>query len=387
MRSLKTGVGLLRERSERSKPTRPAASSLSPGTSSPRVSLNPAGIILPARTVARTATRKNLSRKSALARMGRRMSAFIGIDVSKDWLDVHVDGGAAQRFANNPTGHEELLTFLEPLSCERIACEATGSFERRMVARLLTAGLPVAVVNPRQVRDFAKGTGTMAKTDTIDAAVLAKFAAVVRPAVQVLESETTVKMRETLARRRQLVQMETMEHNRLSQAQTKRVRGNVERVIAFLKKQIKELDDELDQLIAAMPEWRERDALLQSVPGVGPQTARMLIAELPELGTGSRQQMAALVGVAPLNRDSGTKRGQRMIFGGRSRVRSALFMAAFVGKRCNPVLKACYDRLLAKGKRKKVALVACMHKLLNILHAMVRKNEAWQNPKLVTAAT
>lgn len=387
MRSLKTGVGLLRERSERSKPTRPAASSLLPGTSSPQGSLNPAGIILPARTVARTAARMKSARKSASARMGRRMDAFIGIDVSKDWLDVQVANGVAQRFANNPTGHEELLTFLEPLGCERIACEATGSFERRMVARLLTAGLPVAVVNPRQVRDFAKALGTLAKTDAIDAAVLARFAAVVRPEVQVLESETTVKMRETLARRRQLVQMETMEKNRLPQAQTKRVRGNVERVITFLKKQIKELDDELDQLIAAMPEWRERDALLQSVPGVGPQTARMLIAELPELGKGSRQQMAALVGVAPLNRDSGTKRGQRTIFGGRSRVRSTLFMAVMIGTRCNPVLKACYDRLLAKGKRKKVALVACMHKLLNILHAMVRKSENWQNPKLATATT
>ncbi len=385
MRSLKTRVGLLRERSERSKPTRPAASSLSPGTTSPRGSLNPAGVILPARTVARTAARKNLSRKSAFARMGGRMGALVGIDVSKEWLDVQVHGGAAQRFGNTPAGHEELVGFLQPLACERIVCEATGSYERRMVARLLTANLPVAVVNPRQVRDFAKALGVLAKTDAIDAAILARFAEVVRPEVQALEAETTVKLRETLARRGQLVHMLTMEKNRVQQVRTKRIRSNVEHTIRFLEKQIKDLDRELDEFIATVPEWQQRDTILQSVPGVGPVTARMLIAELPELGAGSRQQISTLVGVAPINRDSGKQRGQRMIFGGRSRVRSALYVAALVGKKYNPVLKACFERLLAKGKKKKLALVACMRKLLTILHAMIRNNEPWKAPKLASA--
>ena len=382
MGSLNTRRGLLRERSERSKPRRPAASSLLPGTPSPRGSLNPAGVILPARTVARTAARKS---KSAFTRKGRRMDAMIGIDVSKAWLDVQVLGGAAQRIANTPEGHEALLAFLQPLNCERIVCEATGSYERRFVTRLLAAGLPVAVVNPRQVRDFAKGLGHRAKTDTIDAAVLARFAEVVRPEVQPLQAENTVKMRESLARRGQLVGMLAMESNRLKQLQTKRVRGNVERVMAFLEKQIAELDDDLDQFIDQLPEWREISALLQSVPGVGPQTARMLIAELPELGHGSRQQISTLVGVAPMNDDSGTKKGVRFIIGGRARVRSALYMAALVGKRCNPVLKAYYNQLLARGKRKKMALVACMRKLLTILHAMIRNKQPWRTLKLTPA--
>jgi transposase len=313
------------------------------------------------------------------------MGALVGIDVSKEWLDVQVHGGAAQRFGNTPAGHEELVGFLQPLACERIVCEATGSYERRMVARLLTANLPVAVVNPRQVRDFAKALGVLAKTDAIDAAILARFAEVVRPEVQALEAETTVKLRETLARRGQLVHMLTMEKNRVQQVRTKRIRSNVEHTIRFLEKQIKDLDRELDEFIATVPEWQQRDTILQSVPGVGPVTARMLIAELPELGAGSRQQISTLVGVAPINRDSGKQRGQRMIFGGRSRVRSALYVAALVGKKYNPVLKACFERLLAKGKKKKLALVACMRKLLTILHAMIRNNEPWKAPKLASA--
>lgn len=384
MRSLKTRVGLLRERSERSKPTRPAASSLSPGTTSPRGSLNPAGVILSARTVARTAAPKNLSRKSAFARMGGRMGTHVGIDVSKEWLDVQVQGGAAQRFRNTPEGHAELVAFLQPLACERIVCEATGNYERPMVANLLAADLPVAVVNPRQVRDLAKALGTLAKTDAIDAAILARFAEVVRPTVQVLEAETSVKLRETLARRGQLVHMLTMEKNRVQQVRTKRIRSNVEHTIRFLEKQIKDLDREMDEFIASVPEWQQRDTILQSVPGVGPVTSRMLIAELPELGSGSRQKISTLVGVAPLNRDSGQKRGQRIIFGGRARVRSALYVAALVGKKYNPVLKTCFDRLVAKGKKKKQAIVACMRKLLTILHAMVRKNEPWKTSKLAT---
>lgn len=382
MRTLKTRRGLLRERSERSKPRRPAASSLLPGTPSPQGSLNPAGIILPARTVARTAARKS---KSAITRKGRRMGTMVGIDVSKAWLDVQVLGGAARRIANTPEGHEALLAFLQPLNCERIVCEASGNYERRFVTHLLAAGLPVAVANPRQVRDFAKGLGQRAKTDPIDAAVLARFAEVVRPVVQALEPENAVKMRESLVRRGQLVGMLAMESNRLKQLQTKRVLGNVECVMAFLEKQITALDHDLDQFIEQLPEWREISALLQSVPGVGPQTARMLIAELPELGHGSRQQISTLVGVAPINDDSGTKNGPRFIMGGRARVRSALYMAALVGKRCNPVLKAYYNQLVARGKRKKMALVACMRKLLTILHAMIRNKQPWRAPKLSPA--
>jgi len=310
---------------------------------------------------------------------------MVGIDVSKAWLDVQVLGGAARRIANTPEGHEALLAFLQPLNCERIVCEASGNYERRFVTHLLAAGLPVAVANPRQVRDFAKGLGQRAKTDPIDAAVLARFAEVVRPVVQALEPENAVKMRESLVRRGQLVGMLAMESNRLKQLQTKRVLGNVECVMAFLEKQITALDHDLDQFIEQLPEWREISALLQSVPGVGPQTARMLIAELPELGHGSRQQISTLVGVAPINDDSGTKNGPRFIMGGRARVRSALYMAALVGKRCNPVLKAYYNQLVARGKRKKMALVACMRKLLTILHAMIRNKQPWRAPKLSPA--
>jgi transposase len=306
------------------------------------------------------------------------MAVFVGIDVSKEWLDLQIQGGAAQRFANTTEGHEELVAFLQPLVCERIALEATGNYERRVVTRLLAVGLPAVVVNPRQVRDFARGLGLLAKTDAIDAAVLARFAEVVRPEVRPLADENALKMRETLARRGQLVSMLTMEKNRWKQVQTPRIEKNIRRSITFLEQQIAELDKELDQFIAELPEWRELNALLQSVPGIGPQTARMLIAELPELGNVNRQQIAALVGVAPMNRDSGTMRGQRTIVGGRGRVRSALYIATLVGTRFNTVLQRYYQRLVTQGKRKKLALVACMRKLLVILNAMIRTKQPWR---------
>ena len=312
------------------------------------------------------------------------MSVFIGIDVAKEWLDVQAPAGATRRFANTPEGHEELVAFLQPLGCERIALEATGNYERRVVTRLLSVGLPAVVVNPRQVRDFAKGLGLLAKTDAIDAGVLARFAEVVQPELRPLTSENALKMRETLARRGQLVGMLTMEKNRWKQVQTTRIEKNIRRSITFLEQQITELDSELDQFIAELPEWRELNDLLQSVPGIGPQTARMLIAELPELGHTNRQQIAALVGVAPMNQDSGMFRGVRMIIGGRARVRSALYIATLVGTRFNPVLKTYYHRLLALGKRKKLAVVACMRKLLVILNAMVRNKKPWKTNNLAT---
>lgn len=305
------------------------------------------------------------------------MSQFIGIDVSKDWLDVHVLDGFTDRCENTPAGLRGLVERLSELVAERIVLEATGGYERLAAAELAAAGLPVVVVNPRQVRDFAKAVGKLAKTDRIDAEVLARFAQAVHPELRPLLDESQQKLREILARRSQLMDMRTMESNRLKQTHTKRIRADVETVVAFLNQRLEAIDKDLDQLIQDSPAWQEKTDLLKSVPGIGDQTARTLVAELTELGSSSRQQIAALVGVAPMNRDSGLQRGRRTTIGGRATVRKALYMATLVATRYNPVIRAHYQKLLGTGKQKKVALVACMRKMLTILNAMLRKRQAW----------
>jgi len=310
-------------------------------------------------------------------------SVFIGIDVAKARLDVAVrpDGDTWQA-ANDANGIAALVARLDHLRPALIVLEATGGYERPVVASLAAAGLPVAVVNPRQIRDFAKATGKLAKTDTLDARVLAHFAAAVQPAPRPLPDADTQALAAILARRRQLVAMLTAEHNRLHTAPTA-IRERIGAHIVWLEEELKGTDSELAQVIAADPTWRERDALLRSVPGVGPVLATTLLAELPQLGALTRHQVAALAGVAPLNRDSGTRRGIRTVWGGRARVRGALYMAALVATRYNPVIRAFYARLCAAGKPKKVALTACMRKLLTILNALLAHHTPW-NPSVST---
>ncbi len=310
-------------------------------------------------------------------------SVFIGIDVAKAHLDVAVrpDGDTWQT-TNDASGIAALVARLDHLQPTLVVLEATGGYERPVTASLVAAGLPVAVVNPRQVRDFAKATGKLAKPDTLDAHVLAHFAAAVQPAPRPLPDAETQALAAILARRRQLVAMLTAEQNRLHTAPTA-IRERIGAHIAWLAAELKEIDAELAQAIAADPTWRERDALLRSVPGVGPVLATTLLAELPQLGTLTRHQVAALAGVAPLNRDSGTRRGIRTVWGGRARVRGALYMAALVATRYNPVIRAFYARLCAAGKPKKVALTACMRKLLTILNALLAHHTPW-NPSVST---
>lgn len=308
-----------------------------------------------------------------------RDPVYVGIDVAKAHLDVAVrPDGDAWQVVNDATGIAALVARLDGLQPALIVLEATGGYERPVTASLTAAGLPVAVVNPRQIRDFAKATGKLAKTDALDAHVLAHFAAAVRPMPRSLPDADTQVLAAILARRRQLVAMLTAEQNRLHTAPTA-IRERIGAHIAWLAAELKEIDSELAQKIADDPSWRERDALLRSVPGVGPVLATTLLAELPQLGTLTRQQVAALAGVAPLNRDSGIRRGIRTVWGGRARVRGALYMAALVATRYNPVIRAFYDRLCATGKPKKVALTACMRKLLTILNAILAHHTPWES--------
>jgi transposase len=363
------------ERSERSEARTPPASSTRPGPTRPRMSKNPGGRIRKARTVARAA-----AREPASARKGIRMpEPFVGIDVSRDTLDVQVLGGESSRVANTPVACQELAQRLQSAPIDRIVLEATGGYERNVVAALLAAQLPVVVVNPRQVRDFAKAKGILAKTDRIDAWVLAQFAQLIRPELRPLPSDSEQKLHEILARRTQLVQMRVMESNRCQQAHAPQVRASIESHLKFLDQCLEETDQQLDDLIRQSPAWRQKVDLLKTVPCVGDQTARTLVASLPELGAASRHQIAALVGVAPVNRDSGLLRGRRMICGGRAHVRRALYMAALTGARCNPTLRSLYQRLRQAGKPPKLALVACLRKLLTILNAMIRDHKPW-NP-------
>lgn len=308
---------------------------------------------------------------------------YVGIDVAKDHLDLaeDSDGTPVARFDNTPQGHDALADHLSAGNVARIVFEATGGYERAAVATLLARKLPVAVVNPRQARDFARATGQLAKTDALDARVLARFARVIRPELRTLPDAKTLALQAQTARRAQLVHMRTAEKNRLQQAHGDAVASSIRAILDAIDEQLKHVDDDLDTMIRDTPAWQHKADLLKQVPGVGDQTARMLIAHLPELGQCSRQQIAALVGVAPVNRDSGTMRGKRTTFGGRPAVRQALYMATLSATRFNPKLRAYYQRLVADGKPKMVALVAAMRKLLTTLNAMLRDNRPWKNPK------
>jgi transposase len=305
---------------------------------------------------------------------------FVGIDVSKNRLDVHLrPGGEAFAVSRDSEGLAALIERLAGLAPALVVLEATGGFEVTVAASLAAAGMPLAVVNPRQIRDFARATGQLAKTDALDAKVIARFAETVRPEPRPLPDEQARALGEMVARRRQLIEMMTAERNRRRQLTSRRLIKGVERLLAVLQKELSELEADLGDSIRGTPVWRERDELLQSVPCIGPTVARTLIADLPELGLLDRKQIAALVGVAPLNRDSGKMRGRRTTFGGRAKVRCVLYMAALVASRRNPVLAAFYQRLVSAGKAKKLALTAVMRKLLTILNAMVRDNTRWQN--------
>lgn len=307
---------------------------------------------------------------------------YIGVDVSLDTLDVHCSDGRAARLPHDDEGLADLRALCEGATL--VALEATGGMERQAAGDLAAAGVPVAVVNPRQVRDFARATGRLAKTDAIDAAVLALFAERVRPEVRPLPDAEQRALAALVARRRQLSDMLVAERHRLRTADDA-VRGSVEAVIAFLEGQHADAERALAEAVQASAVWRERDDLLRSIPGVGPVLSATLIAEVPELGRLSGKQIAALIGVAPLARDSGRLRGRRSVCGGRAPVRKALYMAAVSASRFNPVLRSFYEGLVARGKAKKVALVAVMRKLLVMLNAMVRDGRRWQE-KVTLAA-
>ena len=318
-------------------------------------------------------------------------NSYIGVDVSKSHLDIaSEDGQTAFRVDNDEAGQLEALSRLKELTPALVVLEATGGFELEIVLLLGTNKVPVAVVNPRQVRDFARAFGILAKTDAIDARVLARFGATAKPEPQPLPDEQSLELETLVLRRRQLVGMLASERNRLAAFTVTRRPGgrraveSIQASIQWLEKQLESIGTDIENLLRNSPVWREKEDLLRSVPGVGPVTARTLLADLPELGTLDRKRIAALVGVAPFNRDSGTLRGKRRIAGGRASVRSALYMACVASLRCNPVLKALYDRLHA-SKPVKVALVACMRKLLTILNAMVRNATPW-TPALASSA-
>ena len=310
---------------------------------------------------------------------------FVGIDVAKAQLDIALrPAGERWTVPNDDASVAALVTRLQAVAPTLIVLEATGGYHRAAVAALVTAGLPVVMANPRQTRDFAKATGQLAKTDALDARALAHFAEAVRPTPRPLPDAQTEALRAVLTRRRQLIAMRTAELNRLGSAPPP-VQADLQAHITWLGQRLATLDDTLDMTLRASPAWRERETLYRSVPGIGPVCARTLLLDLPELGTLSRQRIAALAGVAPFNCDSGTMRGRRAIWGGRAPLRATLYMATLVAVRHNPVLNACYERLLAAGKAKKVALVACMRKLLTILNAMVKHQTSWQ-PREVAIA-
>jgi transposase len=291
--------------------------------------------------------------------------------------------GEAFRVANDSKGIDELVAKLRGSSPALVVLEPTGGYEAPVAAALAVAGVSVAVVNPRQVRDFAKATGKLAKTDALDAAVLARFAEAVRPEPRPLEDEQSRELGEMVTRRRQVVDMLVAETNRMHACRDAALRKSLYEHVAWLRKQLKELDRGLDAKLRDTPLWREKDDLLRTVPGVGPVLSRTLLAELPELGTLDRSKIAALVGVAPMNHDSGLMRGKRRIWGGRASVRAVLYMATLTAVRRNPPIRATYERLLAAGKAKKVALVACMRKLLLTLNAMMRDSTPWILPPVV----
>lgn len=303
----------------------------------------------------------------------------VGIDVSKNTLDVHVHpAGEAFAVARNADGIDALIARIAPLGVQAVAVEATGGFETVVAASLGGAGLPVIVVNPAQVRAFAQALGKRAKTDPIDAAVIARFVEATKPEIRPLPDEDTRLLAELVTRRRQIIQMIVAEKQRERQMPTRHLKKSAARLIKALEKELDVLNTDIGDSVRGSPVWREKEDLLQSVPGVGPVVASSLLAEMPELGTLTRREVASLAGLAPWTRQSGKWRGKSFTGGGRSSVRTTLFMAAMVGARCNPSLKAFHQRLIAAGKPKLVALIAVARKLLTILNAILRDKIPWQ---------
>lgn len=308
---------------------------------------------------------------------------YAGVDVAKDSMDIAIHvSGEHQSFANDEGGIDQAVAYLKELAPTLVVLEATGGIELPLAAALAVVEVPVAVVNPRQVRDFAKSTGKLAKTDILDARVLAHFAAAIHPQPRPLADAQTQELGAILSRRRQLIGMLVAEKNRFRTAHGK-VRQHIQEHIAWLEKDLANINSDLKQKVQESPIWQEKDKLLRSVPGIGRVLSATLLAKLPELGTLNRREIAALVGVAPLNRDSGAYRGKRTVWGGRAPVRATLYMATLVATRHNPVIKRFYQRLCAAGKAKKVALTACMRKLLTILNAMMKAHLPWNAPATI----
>lgn len=306
----------------------------------------------------------------------------VGIDVSKNTLDIAVhESGETWSSSNDSSGCAALASKLKQLKATSIVLEASGGYHTLLTATLAHANLPVVAVNPRQTRDFAKATGQLAKTDRLDCRVLAHFAAAIDPPVRPLKSEETQHLEALLARRRQIVEMLVAEKNRLANHRDRAVVEDLQAHIAWLERRLKASDDELQRVLKNSPAWRERDQLLRSVPGVGPVLSLTLLAQLPELGQLNRREIAKLVGVAPFNRDSGQWRGNRHIWGGRATVRGPLFMATLCAIRINPTIKFFYRRLIAVGKAPKVAIIACMRKLLTILNVMTKSQTSWRTAR------
>jgi transposase len=304
---------------------------------------------------------------------------YVGIDVAKNCLDFADSGGRQGKVRNDPEGIEELLRELSEPRPALVVLEASGGYEISVAAALAAAGFATAVVNPRQVRSFARATGQSAKTDAIDARLLALFGERIRPEPRLLADAGHEQLNALVTRRRQLIEMLTAENNRLARVASGPVQKGIRRHVRWLEAQVQRIDDDLDRFVRQSPIWRAKDDLLQGVPGIGPVTSRTILAELPELGRLSHKQIAALVGVAPFNRDSGQLRGRRVVWGGRASIRSSLYMATLVATRRNPAIRTFYVRLKSHGKPSKLALTACMRKLLVILNAIVASNRPWES--------
>jgi transposase len=330
-----------------------------------------------------TSQNNNAQRESNETTLANCEPNFVGIDIAKDELVVHVLPTNQQlTVSNSLKGIKDLIKLFKEIQPKQIVFEATGGLERELLTNLAAHGFVVVCINPRQARDFAKGLGQLAKTDAVDAQMLARFAQLQCLKPRPVPSRETQEMSDLVTRRQQLVGMKTMETNRLQQTNQKTICKSIEKVIDTFEKQIKDIDDRIAKMIDDNPDWSEKDKILQSVPGVGPKTSQMLISALPELGTLNRQEIAALVGVAPFCDDSGKKSGERHIRGGRADVRSALYMATFSAVRCNPTFKEFFDRLIANGKKYKVAIVAAMRKLIATLNTMIKTNTRWMEQRV-----
>lgn len=311
------------------------------------------------------------------------MRNCIGIDVAKQYFDLHIlKTGQDRRMENSTGGIGKCVALCNKIKPELIVMEATGGYELTLAATLQTEGFAVAVVNPRRIRDFARAAGQIAKTDKLDARIIAQFATTMEPMPTKQISKNMQKLKALIARRNQLVKLHAAESNRLEHANGKEIRRSITAVLKVIESQLKTIDRQITEHIESTPRLKQRSEILDSVPGIGPTTANMLVTELPELGRLNRRQIAALVGVAPIARDSGTFRGKRMTGGGRKKIRSRLFMPTLVAVRHNPILRAYYSKLLGKGKCKMVALVAVMRKLICIMNTMAKNNQKW-NPNLI----